>query len=348
MTTYRPEKADELIQTAKAMVAPGKGILAIDESNGTCNKRFEAVGIEPTEQKRREYRELLLTTPNLEEYVSGAILYDETIRQTTGDGKSFIDVMRERGQVVGIKVDTGAKPLAGSDGEKVTEGLDGLRERLAEYYEMGARFAKWRAVIAIDTAKGLPTRGCIEANAHALARYAALCQEAGVVPIIEPEVLIDGDHDITTCERVTEEELNEVFRQLYHQNVMLEGVILKTSMVISGKGASNRAGVDEVADRTVETLRRTVPAALGGVVFLSGGQGVEESTAHLNAMHVRHADRLPWPLTFSYARAIQGPALNYWKGEPGNVAEAQQRALTRAKYNGLASLGKYSEDMESA
>ncbi|MFO7582260.1 class I fructose-bisphosphate aldolase [Guyparkeria sp.] len=347
MTTYRPEKADELIQTARAMVAPGKGILAIDESNGTCNKRFEAVGIDPSEEKRRQYRELLLTIPDLETYVSGAILYDETIRQSTADGKSFIDVMRERGQVVGIKVDTGAKPLAGSDGEKVTEGLDGLRERIAEYYGMGARFAKWRAVITIGR-DGRPTRGCIEANAHALARYAALCQEGGLVPIIEPEVLIDGDHDIDTCERVTEEELNEVFRQLYHQNVMLEGVILKTSMVISGKDAASRAGVEEVAERTVETLLRTVPAALGGVVFLSGGQGVEESTAHLNAMHQRHGDRLPWPLTFSYARAIQGPALGYWKGESANAEEAQKRAFKRAKFNGLASEGKYSADMESA
>ncbi len=347
MTQYRPEKADELIRTAQAMVAPGKGILAIDESNGTCNKRFEAVGIEPTETKRREYRELLLTTPGLQEYVSGAILYDETIRQSTADGKSFIDVMRDRGQVVGIKVDTGAKPLAAAPGEKVTEGLDGLRERIEEYYAMGARFAKWRAVITIGE-DGRPSRGCIEANAHALARYAALCQEGGLVPIIEPEVLIDGDHDIATCEQVTEEELNEVFRQLSHQNVMLEGVILKTSMVISGKGAANRAGVEEVADRTVETLLRTVPSALGGVVFLSGGQGVEESSAHLSAMHQRHGDRLPWPLIFSYARAIQGPALNHWKGEPGNVEEAQQRALKRAKFNGLASQGKYSPDMESA
>ncbi|MBN2872434.1 MAG: fructose-bisphosphate aldolase class I [Halothiobacillaceae bacterium] len=345
---YRPEKADELIKTAKAMVAPGKGVLAIDESNGTCNKRFEANGIDATEEKRRQYRELLLTTPDLEKYVSGAILFDETIRQSAADGTSFIDVMHKRGQVVGIKVDTGAKPLAGSDGEKVTEGLDGLRERLGEYYEMGARFAKWRAVITIDTAKGLPTRGCIEANAHALARYAALCQEAGLVPMIEPEVLIDGEHDIATCEQVTEEGLVEVFDQLHRQNVMLEGVILKTSMVISSKGASNRAGVDEVADRTVETLLRTVPAALGGVVFLSGGQGVEESTAHLNAMHKRHGDRLPWPLTFSYARAIQGPALEYWKGEPGNVEEAQKRALKRARFNGLASQGEYSADMESA
>lgn len=348
MTTYRPEKADELIQTAKAMVAPGKGILAADESNGTCNKRLEAVGVEPTESKRREYRELLLTTPDLEKYISGVILYDETIRQATADGKPFIDVMRERDQVIGIKVDTGAKPLAGLEGEKVTEGLDGLRERVAEYYQMGARFAKWRAVVTIDTDKGLPTWGCTEANTHAQARYAALCQEGGLVPIVEPEVLIDGDHDIATCERVTERELNELFRQLYHQNVMLEGVILKTSMVISGTKAANRAGVEEVAERTIETMLRTVPAALGGVVFLSGGQGAEESTAHLNAMHQRYGDRLPWPLTFSYARAIQGPALNYWKGEPANVAEAQQRVLKRAHLNGLASLGKYSPDMETA
>ncbi|MGM0516050.1 MAG: class I fructose-bisphosphate aldolase [Pseudomonadota bacterium] len=345
MTTYRPDHADELIRTAQAMVAAGRGILAADESTPTANKRFKAAGIEPSDEKRREYRELLLTIPDLEQYISGVILYDETIRQSTTDGKPFVDVLRERGQIVGIKVDKGAKPLAGSTGEKVTEGLDGLRDRFAEYYEMGARFAKWRAVITIG-ADGRPTRACIEANAHALARYAALSQEGGLVPVIEPEVLIDGDHDIATCERVTEETLDEVFHQLYHQNVMLEGTILKTSMVISGKEAPDRAGVEEVADRTVETLRRAVPAALGGVVFLSGGQGVEEATAHLNAMHQRHEDRLPWPLSFSYARAIQGPAMNYWKGDSGRTEEAQRLAFTRAKFNGLATLGKYSADME--
>ena len=345
MTMYRPDHADELIRTAQAMVAPGKGILAADESTPTATKRLTAAGVEPTAENRHAYRELLLTTPDLEQYISGIILFDETIRQSTAEGKPFVDVLRERGQVIGIKVDAGAKALAGSPGEKVTEGLDGLRDRFVEYYDMGARFAKWRAVITIGDG-GRPTRACIEANAHGLARYAALAQEGGLVPVIEPEVLINGDHDIATCERVTEEVLDEVFRQLYHQNVMLEGTILKTSMVISGKEAANRASVEEVADRTIETLRRAVPAALGGVVFLSGGQGEEEATAHLNAMHQRHGDRLPWPLSFSYARAIQGPALNHWHGDPANVAECQRLVFTRAKFNGLATEGKYSPDME--
>lgn len=344
MTKYTPQHADELRRTARAMVADGKGIIAIDESSGTCNKRFKSVGVESTEENRRRYRQLLLTTPGLEEYVSGPIMFDETIRQETDDGTPFVKVIQDKGQIPGIKVDKGAHPLAGSPEEKVTEGLDGLRERVEEYYAMGARFAKWRAVITIGD--GIPTRQCYESNAHAMARYAALCQEGGLVPIVEPEVLIDGDHDIDTCEAVTEEIHHELFSQLYRQQVMLSGTVLKTSMVISGLECKHRANVDEVAERTVQTLLRTVPAALGAVVFLSGGQSPEESTAHLNAMNRKYRDKLPWPLSFSYARAIQQPALNYWKGNPDNVEEAQRLVYTRAKFNGLAALGQYSEEME--
>lgn len=344
MSTYVPKHAEEMKQTAQAMVAEGKGILAADESNPTCNRRFAKVGIEQTEEKRRQYREMLFTTPGLEEFVSGAILYDETIRQSTADGVPFVKVLQDKGQIPGIKVDTGAKPLAGSPNEKVTEGLDGLRERVAEYYQMGARFAKWRAVITIG--EGIPTRQCIESNAHALARYAALAQEGGLVPIIEPEVLIDGDHTIDACEAVTEETLNQVFDQIYRHRVMLEGLILKTSMVLSGKDASNRAGVDEVAERTVQTLLRTVPPALGGVVFLSGGQTDEESSAHLNAMNARWGGKVPWQLTFSYARAIQQVGMTAWAGDPHNVEKAQKLVYWRAKLNGLASQGRYTPEME--
>ncbi len=344
MTRYVLKHADELRRTARAMVADGKGILAIDESHGSCEKRFKSVGIEFSEETRRQYRQLLLTTPGLEEYVSGPILFDETIRQRTDDGTPFVKIIQDKGQIPGIKVDKGAHSLAGSPKEKVTEGLDGLRERVAEYYAMGARFAKWRAVITIGD--GIPTRQCYESNAHAMARYGALCQEGGLVPIVEPEVLIDGDHDIDTCESVTEEIHRELFAQLYRHNVMLSGCILKTSMVISGLEAKSRAGVEEVAQRTVQTLRRTVPAALAGVVFLSGGQSPEESTAHLNVMKRKYRGELPWPLTFSYARAIQQPALNYWKGKSENVKGAQKLVYQRAKFNGLAALGQYSEDME--
>ncbi len=345
MPKYIPECAGELKKTAQAMVADGKGILAIDESNRTCAKRFEAVGVESTEQSRRQYRELLLTAPGLEDYVSGPILFDETIRQSTSDGKPLVDVIRDKGMIPGIKVDTGAKPLAGSPKEKVTEGLDGLRERLTEYYQIGARFAKWRAVITIG--EGIPTRQCMEANSHALARYAALCQEGGLVPIIEPEVLIDGDHSIDACEEVTEENLNTVFSELYRHNVMLEGTVLKTSMVISGKEASSRAGVEEVAERSVETLKRCVPAALGGVVFLSGGQSNEEATAHLNAMNKKYYGKTPWRLTFSYARALQQPALDLWRGQSSQIEPAQQALAFRAKLNSLASMGQYTQDMEA-
>jgi fructose-bisphosphate aldolase class I len=344
MKPYTPEHADELRRTASAMVAEGKGILAIDESMGSCEKRFKSVGVQSTEETRRQYRQLLLTTPGLEEFVSGPILFDETIRQKTDEGTPFVKVIQDKGQIPGIKVDMGAHPLAGSSEEKVTEGLDGLRERIKEYHGMGARFAKWRAVITIGA--DIPTRQCYEANAHAMARYAALCQEGGLVPIVEPEVLIDGDHDIDTCEVVTETIHRELFMQMFVHKVWLPGAVLKTSMVISGKACPQRAGIEEVAERTVQTLLRTVPAALAGVVFLSGGQSPEESTAHLNAMNRKYHSALPWPLTFSYARAIQEPALKHWRGAPKNVKQAQKLVYQRARLNGLASQGKYSEDME--
>ena len=336
--------AVELKNTAKAMMAEGKGILAMDESNGTCNKRFEKLGIATTEENRRSYRELILTAPNLGNYISGAILYDETIRQSTIDGKSFINVMQEAGMIPGIKVDTGAKDLAGRNNEKVTEGLDGLRERIAEYYRMGARFAKWRAVITIAEEK--PSDGCIEANAHGLARYAALCQEGGLVPIVEPEVLIDGDHTIERCYDVTEKTLHEVFRQLYVQNVDYDQMILKPSMVISGASCPTQASVEEVAAATIRCLLNTVPPNVPGVAFLSGGQSQERSSAHLNTMNVNFRSQCPWRVTFSYARAIQQPALDYWKGESVNVAQAQALLVQRAKLNSAASEGNYSEAME--
>jgi fructose-bisphosphate aldolase class I len=346
MTRYVPEHAAELKDTVRALLAPGKGIVALDESTGTCTRRFQAVGLESTEETRRQYRQLLITAPDTEKYLSGAILYDETIRQADDSSTRFVDILRQRGQVPGIKVDKGAKPLAGSPDEKVTEGLDGLRERIAEYYEMGARFAKWRAVITIG--KGLPTRQCYEANAHALARYAVLCQEGGLAPIIEPEVLLTGDHSIERCAEVTDENLHTVFRELYHQNVMPEGTILKTSMVLSGKGASARAGVEEVADRTVAVLKRCVPPALGGVVFLSGGQTEEEASAHLNVMNEKYADKVPWRLTFSYARALQQPALDLWGHDQSKVNEAKQAFTLRARLNSLASEGQYTPALEKA
>jgi fructose-bisphosphate aldolase class I len=338
--------AQELIATAKAMVADSKGILAMDESNGTCNKRFEKVGIEPIEEKRRAYRELILTTPGLSKFISGAILYDETIRQAMKDGTSFVKVMTDAGIIPGIKVDTGAKDLAGHPEEKVTEGLDGLRDRIAEYYKMGARFAKWRAVITIG--KDIPSRACIEANAHGLARYAALCQEGGLVPIVEPEVLMDGDHTIQRCYDVTEETLHTVFNQLYTQGVVLEQMILKPNMVISGKDCPQQASVDEVAEATVTCLLRSVPAAVQGVAFLSGGQSNELASAHLNAMNVKFGPVIPWPLTFSYARAIQQPALDLWKGEDSNVPAAQKALSHRAQCNSVARNGKYSDQMEKS
>ncbi|HEX7991858.1 MULTISPECIES: class I fructose-bisphosphate aldolase [unclassified Stenotrophomonas] len=327
-----------LAETAQAMVAPGKGIIAIDESTGTIAKRFASVGIENTEENRRAYRELLLTTPKLNEHISGAILYDETIRQSTKDGVPFAKYMADNGMIPGIKVDKGAHPLAGCPGELVTEGLDGLRERLQEYYKLGARFAKWRAVINIG--ESMPSGTCIESNAHALARYAALCQECGLVPMVEPEVIMDGDHDIETCYEVTEATLRSLFDALYQQNVVLEGTILKASMVIPGKTCDEQVDVEEVAESTVMCLKSTVPAILPGVVFLSGGQSDEQSTAHLNAMN--QVGTLPWPLSFSYGRAMQQAALKLWaKDMKGNYAAAQKTVFERAKENGLAAQGKW-------
>jgi len=335
----------DLVSIAEAMVAEGKGILAIDESSGTIAKRFKSINMESTEENRRAYRDLLLTTPGLGKHISGAILYDETIRQSTADGVSFIKVMEDAGILPGIKVDKGAHPLAGHPGEKVTEGLDGLRERLKEYRSMGARFAKWRAVITIGD--NIPTSSCVDANAHALARYAALCQEADIVPMVEPEVLMDGTHSLDESFEVTEATLRALFNQLYDQNVLLEGTILKASMVISGSEAQNRAGVEEVAEATVQCLLNSVPAALAGVVFLSGGQSDEEATAHLNAMN--QLGDFPWPLSFSYGRALQAPSLAVWGENPSaNVAVAQKKLAHRARMNGLAAMGKYEASLEAA
>ncbi len=335
--------AQTLEATAQAMVADGKGILAIDESSPTIKKRFDSIKTECTEESRRAYRELLITCSGLEKFISGMILFDETIRQSTSNGVPFPEYMRKKGIMPGIKVDTGAKDLAAHAGEKVTEGLDGLRDRLAEYRDLGAPFAKWRAVITIGD--GIPSVGCIEANAHALARYAGLCQEAGLVPMVEPEVLLDGDHSIERCFEATEATLRALFAALYQQRVLLEGTILKASMVLSGKNASKRAGVEAVAERTIACLKRSVPAALPGVVFLSGGQTPQEATAHLNAMNAM-ADDLPWKLSFSYSRALQEPALNTWAGNAANGKAAQDALHHRAQLNSAASLGKYSHAME--
>lgn len=329
---------EQLAETARAMVAPGKGIIAIDESSATCAKRFAGVGIENIEENRRAYRELLLTAPNANEYLSGAILFDETIRQKTKDGVPFAKYMAEHGMIPGIKVDKGTHNLAGFPGEVVTEGLDGLRDRLAEYYKLGARFAKWRAVINIG--EDIPSGTCIEANSHALARYAALCQEQGLVPMVEPEVLMDGDHDIETCYEVTEVVLRSLFDALYNQNVMLEGTILKASMVVPGKGCDEQASVEEVAESTLMCLKSAVPAILPGIVFLSGGQSDEAATAHLDAMNRMGPN--PWPLSFSYGRAMQQAALKLWAQDmAGNYAKAQQTVYERAKANGLAALGQW-------
>ncbi len=338
--------SSESIETvANAMVADGKGILAIDESSPTIKKRFDSIGAECSEENRRAYRELLIGGEGINEFISGMILYDETIRQSAADGTPFPQLLASRGIMPGIKVDGGAKDLAGHPGEKVTEGLDGLRDRLAEYRELGAPFAKWRAVITIGG--GIPSRGCISANAHALARYAALCQEAGIVPMVEPEVLLEGDHSIERCYEVTEATLRAVFGALYDQRVVLEGTILKASMVLSGNRAAKRAGVEEVAERTLACLTNSVPAALPGVVFLSGGQTPVEATAHLNAMNAM-ASTLPWKLSFSYSRALQEPALKTWNGDAANGKAAQAALYHRAKLNSAASLGRYSESMEKA
>ena len=334
---------EQLVTTAQAMVAPGKGILAIDESTGTIAKRLGSVNVENTEENRLDYRSMLLTTEGLGEYISGAILFDETLRQSMPDGTRLVDVMKSAGILPGIKVDKGAKALAGFDDEKVTEGLDGLRERLAEYADLGAMFCKWRAVITIGD--DIPSRTCIDANAHALARYAALCQEAGLVPIVEPEVLMDGKHDLDTSFDVTEATLKALFTQLYEHNVLLEGTVLKASMVISGSEADNRADVNEVAEATVDCLMNSVPAATAGIVFLSGGQGDVEATAHLDAMN--KLGDLPWPLSFSYGRALQAAALKEWAADPkGNRGSAQKVLHHRARMNGLAAMGEWNDGDE--
>ena len=334
----------KLIATAKVMVAEGKGLLAMDESTPTCNQRFEKVGIPQTEETRRTYRELIVTTPGLGEFISGVILYDETIHQSGKDGIPFVKVITGAGIIPGIKVDTGAKELAGHPGEKITEGLDGLRDRLAEYSQMGARFTKWRAVITIGD--GLPSRGCIEANAQALARYAALSQEAGLVPIVEPEVLMDGGHPLERCFEVTVEVLRAVFIQLTTQRVELEGMILKPNMVLPGLTSPKQESVGEVAEATVTCLLRAVPAAVPGIAFLSGGQSGELASARLNAMNVRFKSRLPWALAFSFARAIQQPALEIWRGQQANAVAAQQALVHRARCNSAARLGRYTAEME--
>jgi fructose-bisphosphate aldolase class I len=358
-----------LIDTAKKLVADSKGLLAMDESNPTCNQRFAKLNIPQTVEARRAYRELILTTPGLGESISGVILYDETIRQQKKDGTTFLKVLADAGIIPGIKVDTGAKDLAAHPGEKITEGLDGLRDRLKEYFQMGARFAKWRAVIAIG--KGIPSQSCIEANAHALARYAALCQEAGLVPVVEPEVLMDGDHTLERCGEMTEQVLRTVFNQLNSQRVLLEGMILKPNMVLPGltclpqqevkevgvgeqqyqvrltdRQPDEEQDIDEVANITVKSLWRTVPVAVPGIAFLSGGQSAELASARLNTMNLRFKSQLPWALSFSFARAIQQPALKIWQGKDANVPAAQQALLHRAKCNRSARRGEYTVAME--
>jgi fructose-bisphosphate aldolase class I len=335
----------DIINTARALFTDGKGLLAMDESTPTCNKRFATLGIPQTEAARRAYRDLIVTTPGLGECIGGAILYDETIRQQTNDGIPFAKAIASAGIIPGIKVDTGAKDMAAHPGEKITEGLDGLRERLGEYSEMGARFAKWRAVMALGA--GIPSRGCIEANAQALARYAALCQEAGLVPVVEPEVLMDGDHTLEQCRQATEEVLRTVFAQLCAQRVMLEGMILKPNMVLPGLTCPRQESADVVADATVTCLLRAVPAAVPGIAFLSGGQSGELASARLNAMNVRFKSHVPWAVAFSFARAIQQPALELWRGEEAHVPAAQRALYHRAACNRAARRGEYAAAMES-
>ena len=333
----------QLEKTAQALFASDKGLLAMDESNPTCNKRFAQLGIPQTVEARRAYRELIVTTPRLGECIGGAILYDETIRQQKGDGTPFIKVLIEAGIIPGIKVDAGAKELAGHPGEKVTEGLDGLRDRLAEYSRMGVRFAKWRAVITIGD--GIPSWGSIQANAHALARYAALCQEAGLVPVVEPEVLMDGGHTLRQCYEITDEVLRTVFSQLFAQQVKLDGIILKPNMVLPGLACIQQESVDEVADATVNCFLRAVPAAVPAIAFLSGGQSAELASARLNVINARFKS-LPWAGAFSFSRAIQQPALEIWKGQESNVSAAQQALYHRALCNQAARRGEYSPAME--
>jgi len=333
----------ELNKVAEAMVAPGRGILAADESSGTIKKRFDAIGVESTADNRRDYRELMFrATEAMKNHISGVILYDETIRQNAKDGTPLVKLIEQAGSIPGIKVDKGTKPLPFCPNEVITEGLDGLRERLAEYRNLGAKFAKWRAVI--DIGQGIPTYTCIMTNAHALARYAALCQDENIVPIVEPEVLMDGAHDADRCYEVTELVLKLVFEQLYFQRVQLEGMVLKPNMVIAGKKASKKSSVDEVAEKTVRVLKACVPAAVPGIAFLSGGQSDEEATAHLDAMN--RIGNLPWNLTFSYGRALQAPVQKTWAGKSENVAAAQRAFAHRARMNGLATLGEWKADLE--
>ena len=334
--------SNDLHETARALVAPGKGILAADESSGTIKKRFDTIGVESTEEHRRAYRELLFTTPGAEQCISGVILFDETLRQSASDGTPFPRLLQSRGIIPGIKVDTGAKALAFAAGETVTEGLDGLRERFSEYRELGARFAKWRATYSIGD--GRPSCDCVRVNAHALARYAALAQEAGLVPIVEPEVLMDGAHSIELSAAATGAALQAVYEELYAQRVDLAGTLLKPNMVLSGYEAGNRAGPDDVAERTLECLYRHVPAAVPGIVFLSGGQSDEDATLHLSAMNARGPH--PWQLSFSYGRALQAPVLKAWRGETANAAAAQAAFAHRARMNGAARSGTYTPELE--
>jgi fructose-bisphosphate aldolase class I len=336
----------QLIPTIKALLDGDKGLLAMDESIPTCHKRFKALGIPETAEARRAYRELIVTAPGLGDAISGAILFDETMKQKTRDGRLFTDVLQEQGIIPGIKVDQGAMALPAFPGEKVTEGLDGLRERLATYFRLGARFAKWRAVITIDSI--IPSLCCIEANMHALGRYAALCQEVGLVPIVEPEVLMDGPHTLERCAEVTEQGLVVLFAELYMQRVDLRYAILKPNMILSGKDCPKQADLNQVADATVGCFLRTVPAALPGIAFLSGGQSAELATARLNAMHVRFKGKMPWALTFSYSRAVQQPCLEIWAGKDANVPAAQKALVHRAKLNAAARRGEYTAKMEKA
>jgi fructose-bisphosphate aldolase class I len=332
----------ELSATARALVAKNRGILAADESTSTIKKRFDSIKLESTEENRRAYREMLFTAPGAQEYISGVIMYDETLRQKTREDVPFATYLAQHGMLPGIKVDMGAKPLAGFAGETITEGLDGLRERLAEYYKLGARFAKWRAVI--DIGSGIPSRYAIDANAEALARYAALCQEAGIVPIVEPEVLMDGAHTLERCEEVTNVVLDSVFEHLFAARVFLEGMVLKPNMVVPGKKGSQKASPEQVAEATVRTLKRQVPSAVPGIAFLSGGQSPTDATLHLSLMHA--AGPLPWALTFSYGRALQENALSAWGGKSAGYSGGQQALFIRAKLNGLAAVGAYKRSME--
>jgi fructose-bisphosphate aldolase class I len=335
----------ELNKVAAAMVAPGRGILAADESSGTIKKRFDALGVESTADSRRDYREMLFRSADaMSRYISGVILYDETIRQNAKDGTPLVKLIEKAGTLPGIKVDKGIKPLPSCPGEVVTEGLDGLRERLAEYRSLGAKFAKWRAVIDLGEAHGLPSFTCVKANAHALARYAALCQDEGIVPIVEPEVLMDGDHDIDRCVEVTTWVLKETFAEMFYNRVALEGMVLKPNMAVPGKKSGKRASVEEVADKTLRVLKECVPAAVPGIAFLSGGQSDEDATAHLDAINKMGA--LPWRVGFSFARALQSAPLKVWSGKSENVAAAQRAFGHRAMMNGLATMGQWKADLE--